>query len=135
MTQAATDRPPSPVAAEVRVLARTDEGLATAARAEIAAAEPVFAGHYPDFPIFPGVCVLECVHRAATDGEGAPVPADLAAVESARFSGAVLPGDTLDITLRWRRTENGWRCDATTATARGKSASVRLRYRAVGGAG
>lgn len=134
MTRKDMGRPAGPVAAGVRVLTRTDDGLATAARAEITAAEPVFAGHYPDFPIFPGVCVLECVHRAATDGDGAPAPTDLAAVESARFSGAVLPGDTLDITLKWRRIEQGWRCDATTATERGKSASVRLRYRIAGGA-
>ena len=37
------------------------------ARAEVRIdpSEPVFAGHYPDFPIFPGVCVVECVHRSA----------------------------------------------------------------------
>ncbi|MFF8500073.1 3-hydroxyacyl-ACP dehydratase FabZ family protein [Streptomyces anulatus] len=134
MTPTATGRPAGPVRAGIEVLDRDEDGRATAARAGIAATEPVFAGHYPHFAIFPGVCVLECVHRAATDGDGAPAPADLAAVESARFSGAVLPGDTLDITLRWRRTEHGLRCDATTATGRGKSATVRLRYRTLGGA-
>ncbi|EHM29015.1 MULTISPECIES: 3-hydroxyacyl-ACP dehydratase FabZ family protein [Streptomyces] len=133
MTVTVTGRPAGPVRAAIEVLDRDENGLVTTARAHIAATEPVFAGHYPHFAIFPGVCVLDCVHRAATEGEGAPAPADLAAVASARFSGAVLPGDTLDITLRWRRTEHGLRCDATTATRRGKSATVRLNYRIPGG--
>ncbi|MDA5283211.1 3-hydroxyacyl-ACP dehydratase FabZ family protein [Streptomyces sp. NPDC054904] len=118
----------SPVAAEVLVESRTADGLAATARVEIAASEPVFAGHYPDFPIFPGVCVLECVQRAATDGDAAPAPTELAAVESARFAGSVHPGDTLTLTLKWRRTGTGLRCDAVAATERGKAASVRLRY-------
>lgn len=131
-TTAATGRATS-VAADVVVTATTDEGLPTAARVEITGSEPVFAGHYPDFPIFPGVCVLECVQRAATTGEGSPLPGDLAAVESARFAGAVYPGDTLELTLKWRRVEGGLRCDATASTERGKSASARLRYTEPGG--
>ncbi|MFI5983571.1 3-hydroxyacyl-ACP dehydratase FabZ family protein [Streptomyces sp. NPDC051555] len=128
-----TRAPVSPVAAEVRVQARTEDGLAATARVEIRADEPVFAGHYPDFPIFPGVCVLECVQRAATDGDAAPDPTELAAVESARFAGAVYPGDTLSLTLKWRRTDAGLRCDAVATTERGKAASVRLRYESTGG--
>ncbi|MFI6641756.1 3-hydroxyacyl-ACP dehydratase FabZ family protein [Streptomyces sp. NPDC050504] len=122
------------VAADVVVTATTDEGLPAAARVEITGAEPVFAGHYPDFPIFPGVCVLECVQRAATTGGASPRPGDLAAVESARFAGAVYPGDTLELTLKWRRVEGGLRCDATATTERGKAASARLRYTEPGGA-
>jgi 3-hydroxyacyl-[acyl-carrier-protein] dehydratase len=133
MTGATRDRV-SPVAAEVRVQARTDEGLPAAARADIRGSEPVFAGHYPDFPIFPGVCVLECVQRAATDGDAAPAPSQLAAVESARFAGAVYPGDTLRLTLKWRRTEAGLRCDAAVSTDRGKAATIRLRYEPAAGA-
>ncbi|MEU6484893.1 hypothetical protein [Streptomyces sp. NPDC046887] len=121
-------RPVSPVAADVRVETRTEEGLTATARAAIGPGEPVFTGHYPDFPIFPGVCVLECVRRAATDGSAAPHPARLAAVESARFAGAVYPGDTLSLSLTWRRTAGGLRCDATAATERGRTATVRLRF-------
>jgi 3-hydroxyacyl-[acyl-carrier-protein] dehydratase len=124
----------SPVAADVRVETRTEEGLTATARATVLESEPVFIGHYPDFPIFPGVCVLECVQRAATDGRAAPDPTELAAVESARFAGAVYPGDTLSLALKWRRIEGGLRCDATAATERGKAASVRLRFESAGGA-
>jgi 3-hydroxyacyl-[acyl-carrier-protein] dehydratase len=118
----------SPIAAEIQVKARTEEGLTATACVDIRENEPVFAGHYPDFPIFPGVCVLECVQRAATDGDAAPDPSLLAAVESARFAGAVYPGDTLRLSLKWRRTETGLRCDAGVTTDRGKAATVRLRY-------
>ncbi|WP_410539872.1 3-hydroxyacyl-ACP dehydratase FabZ family protein [Streptomyces sp. KL2] len=92
--------------------------------------EPVFAGHYPDFPIFPGVCVMECVRRAA---EAAKPPESgelrLAAVESSRFLAAVYPGDELAIELSWSPRGEGWRCSARVATGRGQAASVRLRYR------
>ncbi|MFK4151391.1 3-hydroxyacyl-ACP dehydratase FabZ family protein [Streptomyces fungicidicus] len=96
---------------------------------EITADEPVFAGHYPDFPIFPGVCVMECVRRAA---ESARPPLTeglrLAAVESTRFTAAVHPGDELTVEVTWSPRGEGWRCAAKVATANGRTASVRLRY-------
>ncbi|GAA2947743.1 MULTISPECIES: hypothetical protein [Streptomycetaceae] len=91
--------------------------------------EPVFAGHYPDFPIFPGVCVLECVRTAAE--ASVPPAADgvrLASVESTRFLAAVHPGDVLDIELVWEQRGADWRCTAKVATGRGPAASVRCRY-------
>ncbi|MGI5531157.1 hypothetical protein ACQEVX_28375 [Streptomyces syringium] len=92
----------------------------------------MFAGHYPDFPIFPGVCVVDCAHRSAL--ATAPEPVELAAVESARFTGPAFPGDVLDFALKWRRKDDDWRLSATATTARGAAASVRLRYRAAGSA-
>ncbi|KES03007.1 dehydratase [Streptomyces toyocaensis] len=91
--------------------------------------EPVFAGHYPDFPIFPGVCVMECVRRAAESVR--PPRAEglrLVAVESTRFTAAVHPGDELSVEVTWSPRAEGWRCAAKVATARGRTASVRLRY-------
>ncbi|WP_256923520.1 3-hydroxyacyl-ACP dehydratase FabZ family protein [Streptomyces sp. 13-12-16] len=99
-------------------------------RFSIEGSEPVFAGHYPDFPIFPGVCVVECVHRAAiaaAPGTGSGL--SLAALESARFTGPVFPGDVLTVTADWTAVEGGWKCSATASTERGESATVRLRYR------
>jgi 3-hydroxyacyl-[acyl-carrier-protein] dehydratase len=129
-----TAAPVSPVRADVVVEERTADGLAGSARAEILADEPVFAGHYPDFPIFPGVCVLECVRRAALDADPAVAPGVLAAVESARFAGAVYPGDTLHLALTWQRAGTAWRCKATATTSRGPAARVRLRFEPAGGA-
>ncbi|HZN18863.1 MAG TPA: hypothetical protein VFB84_11915 [Micromonosporaceae bacterium] len=123
-------------------------------------AEPVFAGHYPGFPIFPGVCVVECVHRTALAApppspppegsplpspspEGAPLPGAplsgappaglvLAAVESTRFLSPVFPHDELTIKLTWSPEGPQWRCAAEVRSARGRVAQVRLRYRTGG---
>ena len=108
-----------------------DSGSWTAGFAvAITDSEPVFAGHYPHFPIFPGVCVMECVRRAA---ETAPPPGTgelrLAAVESTRFLAAVHPGDELTVDVTWSPRGDAWRCAAKVATDRGPAASVRLRYR------
>ncbi|GGW13158.1 hypothetical protein GCM10018980_71650 [Streptomyces capoamus] len=93
--------------------------------------EPVFAGHYPGFPIFPGVCVVDCVHRAAL--ATAPGPGlGLAALESARFTGPVFPGDVLTVAADWKQVRGGWTYAATASTGRGGSAVVRLRYRQEG---
>jgi 3-hydroxyacyl-[acyl-carrier-protein] dehydratase len=134
---------PSPVDAEIGVVRfnRSDvDGesfmLVTAlTEVGIDQTEPVFAGHYPDFPIFPGVCIVDCVHRSAVAvalcaGLGLP---RLVAVESTRFLGAVYPGDLLSMELELRE-DDGWlRCKATASTERGISASVRLRLRLAGG--
>ncbi|WP_370422128.1 3-hydroxyacyl-ACP dehydratase FabZ family protein [Streptomyces sp. QH1-20] len=122
----------SPVAGRVSVVSpRGDDGNA-ATRFTVSPDEPVFAGHYPDFPIFPGVCVVDCAHRGAL--ATAPEPVELAAVESARFTGPAFPGDVLDFALKWRRKDGDWRLSATATTERGAAASVRLRYRAAGSA-
>ncbi|MET9648318.1 3-hydroxyacyl-ACP dehydratase FabZ family protein [Streptomyces syringium] len=122
----------SPVAGRVSVVSpRGDDGSA-ATRFTVSADEPVFAGHYPDFPIFPGVCVVDCAHRGAL--ATAPEPVELAAVESARFTGPAFPGDVLDFALKWRRKDGDWRLSASATTARGAAASVRLRYRVAGSA-
>ncbi|MFY0510290.1 3-hydroxyacyl-ACP dehydratase FabZ family protein [Streptomyces anulatus] len=92
--------------------------------------EPVFAGHYPHFPIFPGVCVLECA-RAAAEAAIPPEAGELrlTAVESSRFLAAVRPGDVLEIEVIWTPREPGWRCNAKVATATGPAASARFHYR------
>lgn len=116
----------SPVAATVEVV-RADAAEATVA-VHIDASEPVLTGHYPGFPIFPGVCVIECVHR----GSMATAPqtgTELAAVESSRFLGPVFPGDRLTVDITWRRMDDAWRSTAKVRSERGAVASVRLRYR------
>ncbi|MEU9987499.1 3-hydroxyacyl-ACP dehydratase FabZ family protein [Streptomyces sp. NPDC007971] len=119
----------SPLAGAVEVLPGDGE-YATAARFTVDAAETVLPGHYPGFPIFPGVCLVECTHQGAL----ATVPekaeaVSLAAVESARFTGPVFPGDRVDIAMAWKQTPAGdWQCRAKLRTGRGPAASVRLRY-------
>jgi 3-hydroxyacyl-[acyl-carrier-protein] dehydratase len=121
----------SPVRGAVRVIRRFSAGAdAPQARTEvpIAASEPVFEGHYPDFPIFPGVCVVECVHRSALATAPAGTALTLASLDSARFVGAVFGGDVLGIDIAWTALDDGWKCDAVASTDRGVAAKVRLRY-------
>lgn len=128
---------PSPVDAEIEVVSLDGLGadlgsggaLTAVTSVPIRATEPVFAGHYPDFPIFPGVCIVDCVQRSALAvvercGMGEP---RLTAVESTRFLGGVYPGDLLTVRLELRAHEEGLRCRARASTGRGDAASVRLR--------
>jgi len=102
--------------------------------AVVGGTEKVFAGHFPGFPIFPGVCVVEYVQRGALATLPEPGSA-LAAVESARFLGPVFPGSTLSCEFTWLRDDatGGWRCRAEATTERGLAARVRLRFTAPAG--
>lgn len=137
VVSAAVSAAASPVRGAVRVVrpGSTDPD-APQARAEVRidASEPVFAGHYPDFPIFPGVCVVECVHRSALATAPTGAALTLASLDSARFVGAVFPGDVLGIDITWTAVDGGWKCNALASTDRGVAAKVRLRYRTEGSA-
>lgn len=75
--------------------------------------EPVFTGHYPEMPIFPGVLMVEAMAQVGglallPDGEGADADGKvplLTGVDKVRFRRPVVPGDQLRIevtTLRMR---------------------------------
>src|SRR5207302_10893492 len=104
---------PSPVEAQIGVVRFTrsdvdsETGLPVTALTEVRIdeTEPVFEGHYPEFPIFPGVCIVDCVYRAVlavAERAGLDRPR-LVAVESTRFLGAVYPGDLLSMELELRK--------------------------------
>ena len=62
--------------------------------------EPYFAGHFPDFPVMPGVLIVEALAQTASVMVAATIP-DVTAgklvffttVENARFRQPVRPGD------------------------------------------
>jgi len=68
--------------------------------------EPQFTGHFPDFPVMPGVLIVEAMAQTA----GILVLHDmpdranklvlLAAIENARFRRPVVPGDTLRMEMK-----------------------------------
>ena len=66
--------------------------------------EPYFVGHFPDFPVMPGVLIVEALAQTASVMVAATAP-DLAAgklvflttVENARFRQPVRPGDVVKL--------------------------------------
>lgn len=85
--------------------------------------EPVLAGHYPGFPVFPGVGVLEVADQAIRAAYGAELV--LTEIVSGRFLRPVLPGDTLTV----RVAEQGDGYSAVVSTERGETARLQVRYR------
>ena len=79
----------------------------------VTANEPHFVGHFPDYPIMPGVLIVEAIAQAG----GALLLTEIpdrddklmvfTGIEGAKFRRAVVPGDQLRIevtVLNWRRT-------------------------------
>jgi 3-hydroxyacyl-[acyl-carrier-protein] dehydratase len=92
--------------------------------------DPVFAGHYPGFPILPGLFLVEYVHETVAGGMRA------VALDSVRFVRPVFPGDELRIEATLTDRGEQLCCAATISSRSGVVAEVRLRYppRLVGGA-
>jgi len=82
----------------------TDGGIVAAKT--VSPEEPFFRGHYPGFPIMPGVLVCEAIFQAgaillskkigetATGAGGVPV---LTRIANAKFKCMVRPGDRLEL--------------------------------------
>jgi 3-hydroxyacyl-[acyl-carrier-protein] dehydratase len=72
----------------------------------VTANEPFFQGHFPDFPVMPGVLIIEAMAQTAgvlvlknmEDRHNKLVL--LVAIENARFRRPVVPGDTLRMEMK-----------------------------------
>ncbi len=102
-----------------RVLDYSDDWL-LAVKA-ISVNEPVFQGHFPHWPVFPGVLILESMVQAcaimASLSSGATAQDSriylFAGVDKARFKRQVIPGDYIQIETRTlRRMRNFWKTAA-----------------------
>lgn len=95
--------------------------------------EPHFQGHFPEFPVMPGVLIIEamaqtagaiCVH--ATGGETPPLVYFMT-IDNAKFRRPVVPGDRLEIHVRkTKRRGNIWRfsCEAMVDGAKAAEAEI-----------
>ena len=72
----------------------------------VTANEPHFTGHFPDFPVMPGVLIVEAMAQCAGVLVLKSVPDRhkklvlLVAIENARFRRPVVPGDTLRMEMK-----------------------------------
>lgn len=79
--------------------------------------EPIFTGHFPGMPIFPGVLILEALAQATgilgfkTVTERAENELYLfAAIDEARFKKPVIPGDTMVLEVKFlKERRNMWK--------------------------
>lgn len=105
-----------------------DTGTRVTARIAVDPDDPVFPGHYPGFPVLPGLYLLEYVLDTARSA--LPGPVRLAAVERCRFLGPVYPGDAVDIEATLTALPGDsirrWHCAARVETDAGRCAELRL---------
>ena len=72
----------------------------------VTANEPFFSGHFPDFPVMPGVLIIEAMAQVAGVLVLKEIPDRahklvlLASVDGAKFRRPVVPGDQLRIEMR-----------------------------------
>jgi 3-hydroxyacyl-[acyl-carrier-protein] dehydratase len=84
----------------------------------VTANEPIFTGHFPGRPVFPGVLILEAMAQAtgllgfktieAQKGEVDPNELYLfAAIDNARFKQPVIPGDQIHFHVKFIKERRG----------------------------
>lgn len=92
-------------------------GVSLTAVKNVTINEPVFTGHFPGMPIFPGVLILEALAQATgilgfkTATERAENELYLfAAIDEARFKKPVVPGDTMILEVKFlKERRNIWK--------------------------
>jgi beta-hydroxyacyl-ACP dehydratase FabZ len=77
----------------------------------VTANEPFFQGHFPDYPVMPGVLILEALAQAGAvmmlrEEQGKKIPF-FAGIDKARFRRPVVPGDCLRLELKVLRQRLG----------------------------
>jgi 3-hydroxyacyl-[acyl-carrier-protein] dehydratase len=90
--------------------------------------EPFFQGHFPDFPVMPGVLIIEALAQTAallTFSEARQENAVyyFAGIDDARFKKPVLPGDQLIMTAKFERERAGIYKFQVKATVEGELAA------------
>ncbi|MGN7188760.1 3-hydroxyacyl-ACP dehydratase FabZ [Microbacterium testaceum] len=89
------------------LLDRVDElevGISAVGTKNVSIADPVFAGHFPGNPIYPGVHMVEVAAQLCgligSSDEPEPVLGYLASIKRFKFLAVVVPGDQMRISAR-----------------------------------
>jgi 3-hydroxyacyl-[acyl-carrier-protein] dehydratase len=94
-----------------RVLEFTPRQTITAIK-NVTINEPFFQGHFPDFPVMPGVLIIEALAQTAalltfTEEKADDAVYYFAGIDGARFKKPVLPGDQLVMVATYQREKAG----------------------------
>lgn len=94
----------------------------------VTANEPFFQGHFPDYPVMPGVLIVEALAQAA--GIAAAMQEEqkgklglFAGIEALKFKKQVVPGDTLKLEAEILLSKLGVVKAKVLATVDGKTAA------------
>jgi 3-hydroxyacyl-[acyl-carrier-protein] dehydratase len=110
-----------------RVLEITPRETITALK-NVTMNEPFFQGHFPDFPVMPGVLIIEALAQTAalltfSEERAEDTIYYFAGIDGARFKKPVLPGDQLIMTAKLERGRAGIYKFAVKATVDGEIAA------------
>lgn len=88
--------------------------------------EPYFAGHFPKFPVMPGVLIIEALAQVGAVAllsveEHKEKIGFFAGIDNARFRGMVTPGDSLRLEVRITRMKGSIGKGTGTASVEGKT--------------
>ena len=83
---------------------KIDRGQSIVAQKNVSNNEPFFQGHFPDYPVFPGVLLLEAMAQAtaildveSNDRDMSKYLYYFVGIDNARFKRQVTPGDIIII--------------------------------------
>lgn len=79
-----------------------EPGVSVRAELDVSPDLPLFAGHFPDYPVLPGVIIMEALAQAASfsilvEREAEGTLGFFAGIDNAKFRNQVRPGDTLTL--------------------------------------
>lgn len=102
-----------------------ESGKRAVGRKNVTINEPFFQGHFPGYPVMPGVLIVEALAQVGAVAvlsmeENKGKLAFFAGIDEFRFKDQVKPGDTLELTVELTRLRGTIGKGQGTATVNGK---------------
>jgi 3-hydroxyacyl-[acyl-carrier-protein] dehydratase len=102
-----------------------EPGLRAVGEKQVTIGEPFFRGHFPDYPVMPGVLIIEALAQTGTVAalsleENKGKIAFFAGIDGVRFRRQVTPGDTLRLEVKLEKMRRGVGKGTALATVEGQ---------------